>query len=396
MRNARPKPAHRGSRFAALAAIVAFTVTVACRHVAGPSLPAQPLPDRAAIDAQVRVLMAAQDVKGLALAVIDKGQIVHVGAYGHRNVERNLALEPDTIMYGASLTKAAFAYMVLQLVDEGRFDLDRPLAEYLPKPLYAYETYEPLAQDERWRLLTARIVLNHGTGLANFYWLEEDSKIRFHWTPGERYGYSGQGFYILQLALEEGLGLDIHEQMQSRVFDRFGMTRTSMRWRPDFAENLADGYTLDNSFEPHDERSNARAAGSMDTTIADSARLWAGVVRGDGLSKSARAELVRAGLAIRSAHQFPPLDPKTDRRSEAMGLAAGLGVITFNGTRGRTWFKGGHNDSTGNMLICQEVGHRCLVMLANSVRAEKIYPQLANAILGDSGMPWWWEYGDAP
>lgn len=380
-----------GRFLAGIGALMALAAIAACQH-----WPAQSLPSNAAIDAQARSLMVQQDVKGLALAVIDKGQIVHVAAFGQRNVERNLPLEADTIMYGASLTKAAFAYMVLQLVDEGRFDLDRPLADYLPKPLYAYETYEPFAEDPRWRALTARIILNHGTGLANFYWLEEGEKIRFHWDPGTRYGYSGQGFYILQLALEEGLGLDINKEMQSRVFDRFGMIRTSMRWRPDFADNLADGYKLDNSFEPHDERSNVRAAGSMDTTIADQARLWAGIARGEGLSAKARAELVRAGLPIRSAHQFPPFDDKTDPRGEHIGLAAGLGVITFQGPRGRSWFKGGHNDSTGNMLICQEAGQRCLVLLANSVRAEKIYPQLAAFILGDSGMPWWWEYGDAP
>lgn len=391
MRTERPLTRLRRGFFLSLAALMAFTLLAACQHRADPGVP-----PGLAIDAQARALMAAQDVKGLAIAVIDRGEIVHVGAYGHRNVERDLPLNADTIMYGASLTKAAFAYMVLQLVDEGRFDLDRPLAQYLPKPLYSYETYEPLAGDENWRLLTARIVLNHSTGLANFFWLEEDQKIRFHWTPGARYGYSGQGFYILQLALEEGLGLDIHAQMQSRVFDRFGMTRTSMRWRPDFADNLADGYKLDNSFEPHDARSNVRAAGSMDTTIADQARLWAGIMRGEGLSARARAELVKPGLAITSAHQFPTFDPTTDPRGPAIGLAAGLGVITFEGKNGRSWFKGGHNDSTGNMLICQEAGQRCAVMLANSVRAEKIYPQLAAFILGDTGMPWWWEYGDAP
>ena len=51
--------------------------------------------------------------------------------------------------------------------------------------------------------------------------------------------------------------------MQARVFDRFGMTHTSMAWRPDFAANLADGYGLDGSMEPHDERSGASAAGSI-------------------------------------------------------------------------------------------------------------------------------------
>ena len=42
-----------------------------------------------------------------------------------------------TVMYGASLTKAAFAYLVLSLVDEGKVDLDRPLVAILPKPLSA-------------------------------------------------------------------------------------------------------------------------------------------------------------------------------------------------------------------------------------------------------------------
>ena len=41
--------------------------------------------------------------------------------------------------------------------------------------------------------------------------------------------YSGEGFYILQLILEESLGLDVGKEMQTRVFDRFGMIRTSMQ-----------------------------------------------------------------------------------------------------------------------------------------------------------------------
>src|SRR5688500_2323859 len=121
------------------------------------------LPSSAAIDARARELMAREQVTGMALALIDKGEIVHVAAYGLRNAERRLPLERDTIMYGASLTKPAFAYMVLQLVDEGRIDLDRSIADYLPRPLPAYEDYADLAGDERWRRLTPRIILNHAT-----------------------------------------------------------------------------------------------------------------------------------------------------------------------------------------------------------------------------------------
>lgn len=344
------------------------------------------------IDAEVQRLMADADVKGMALAVVDGGQLIHVAAFGHRNVESDLPLQDDTIMYGASLTKTAFSYMVLQLVDEGTFDLDEPLVEYLPKPIESYEDYYDLEGENRRNVLTARHVMTHSTGFANFRWLEDDQKLRFHFTPGDRYAYSGEGFYILQLALEQGLGLDIKAEMQNRIFDRFDMTNTSMQWRPDFAKNLADGYAMDGSFEPHDERSGVSAAGSMDTTITDQGRMWAGIVRGDGLSENTRSELVRPQLEILSAHQFPTLLEERDPRATEIGMSAGLGLVTFGRGKDKVWFKGGHNPWTGNMVVCEEYTQRCIVMLANSVRAELIFPDIAALVLGDSGMPWWWEY----
>lgn len=372
-----------------VAGACAALVLTAC--ATSPSLP--PLPSPSAIDAEAQRLMASEDVKGMAIAVIDQGQVVHVAAYGHRNVERDLPLTTDTIMYGASLTKTAFAYMVLQMVDEGHIDLDTPLASYLPRPLPEYEDYTDLAGDERWRLLTARHVLNHATGFANFRWLEEDQKLRFHFDPGTRYGYSGEGFYVLQFVLEEGLGLDVGAEMQTRIYDRFGMTNSSMQWRPDFANNLADGYGLEGNFEIHDERSNVSAAGSMDTSIADQARMWAGIVRGDGLSAASRAELVRPTRAINSRSQFPTLRLSSDPRGPAINLSAGLGLITFEDASGLMFHKGGHNDFTGNMVVCQETGRRCVVLLANSVRAELIYPAMVRFVLGETTTPWWWEYG---
>ncbi len=349
--------------------------------------------DVAAIEAEARALMRREQVQGLAFAVVEDGRVVHVAALGARNVERGLPLARDTILYGASLTKAAFAYLLMQLVDEGRLDLDASIADLLPRPLPEYEEFKALAEDERWRQLTPRILLTHTSGFANFRWLEPDGKLRFHHPPGSRYGYSGEGFYLLQLIVEEGLGLDAGKEMQTRVFDRFGMTRTSMQWRADFASNLADGYGIDGKMEPHDERSSVSAAGSMDTTIDDQARLWAGIMRGDGLSAQARAELVRPQFAIASAHQFPTLTAGDAVAANAgVGLSAGLGVVTFEDASGPAWFKGGHNDTTGNMVICLEASKRCAVMLANDVRAERIYPELARVLIGDTRMPWRWEY----
>jgi CubicO group peptidase (beta-lactamase class C family) len=372
---------------ATLAAVTLFLAACATT----PSAPT--LPSDAAIDAEAQRLMAREDVKGMAVAVIDRGVVIHVAAYGYANVAEQRRLQVDTVMYGASLTKTAVGYLMLQLVDEGRIDLDRPLAEYLPRPLPEYEEFAALAGDDRWRALTARHVLNHATGFHNFRWLEDDQTLRFHFAPGERYAYSGEGFYVLQLVLEQGLGLDVGAEMQRRIFEPFGMTRTSMQWREDFRPNLADGYALDGSFEPHDERSRVSAPGSMDTTIDDQARMWAGFINGEGLSRGSRAELVRPQLPIRSAHQFPPLWLDTDPRGPQINLSAGLGLVTFTDPEaGLMFFKGGHNDWIGNMAICQEAHRRCVIFLGNSVRAELIYPELARFILGDTAMPWWWEY----
>ena len=328
---------------------------------------------------------------GLALAVINNGEVVHVAAYGVRNAAGE-PLTTQTIMYGASLTKTTFTYLVMELVDEGKLDLDTSIADLLPRPLPEYDDYHDLSGDPRWKALTMRILLTHTSGFANFRWLEDDGKLRFHYDPGTRYGYSGEGFYIAQLVLEQALRLDVGREMQTRIFDRFGMTRTSMQWRPDFLSNLADGFREDGSPEPHDERSSVSAAGSMDTDIADQAKLWAGIVRGDGLSRTARAEMVRPQMPITSAHQFPTLAPDTDSAHTAIELAAGLGLVTFQGPQGEVWFKGGHNDWTGNMVVCVEREQRCLVLLSNDVRAERLYPDLVRTVLGETGLPWKWEY----
>ena len=349
------------------------------------------LPDSSVMDSTARALMQREHVQGLALAVIDNGALVHVAAYGIRNAARD-PLTTQTVMYGASLTKTAFAYLVMQLVDEGRLNLDASIAHLLPRPLPEYDDYHELAGDARWRALTPRILLTHTSGFANFRGLEDDGKLRFHYDPGTRYGYSGEGFYIAQLVLEDALGLDVGREMQTRVFDRFGMTRTSMQWRPDFQANLADGFRIDGTPEPHDERSSVSAAGSMDTDIEDQARLWAGIVRGDGLSPASRAEMVRPQVTITSVHQFPTLVPDTHPANATIRLAAGLGLVTFQDARGEMWFKGGHNDWTGNMVICIERRMRCLVLLSNDVRAERIYPDLTRAILGQTRLPWTWEY----
>lgn len=344
------------------------------------------------IDAAVEKLMAKGQVPGLALALIQNGQPVYVKAYGLRSVENKQPLAADTVMYAASLTKLAFAYTVMQLVDERVISLDQPITAYLKKPLPDYPKYAELAGDPRWKILTPRMLLDHTPGFPNFRFINPDGKLDFKLDPGTRYAYSGEGINLLQFILEEGLGLDVGKEMQKRVFDRFGMTRTSMTWREDFAPNLANGYDVNGKLEAHHQRGSVRAAGSMDTTITDYAKFLAGFMRGEGLSPAARAEMLRPQIAITSAHQFPTLDGKTNPANAKIGLASGLGSVLFKGPYGAAFYKGGHDDWTDNLAVCVEAKKRCILLLSNSVRAETIYPALVKSIFGDPGMPWSWEY----
>lgn len=351
------------------------------------------------VAAVARRAMAETHANGLAIAVIDHGRIASVEAFGKRNAKGD-PLTVDTVMYGASITKAVFGYLLMQLVDEGKVDLDRPIAAMLPRPipdygnLDAYGHWGDLAGDDRWKAITPRMAMTHSTGFANFAFLEPDGKLRIHFDPGTHFSYSGEGIMLLQFGLERGLGLSVRAELQRRFFGPLGMTHTSLMWRPDFAANLADGWTGDGKVVPHDRRSKVRVAGSMDTSIADLAKFVAYMVRGERLSKTAAAERVRGSLPIATATQFPNFLPDAPADKRVQGLAAGIGVIVFNGPQGPGWLKGGHNESTGNTLVCLERSERCVLILSNDVRAEKAFPMLVKAALGETGVPFGWEYGD--
>jgi len=355
--------------------------------------------DAKGMAATARRALAETQANGLAIAVIDHGRVASVEAFGKRNAKGD-PLTIDTVMYGASITKAVFGYLVMQLVDEGKVDLDRPIAAMLPKPIPdygnigAYGNWGDLAGDDRWKAITPRMAMTHSTGFANFSYLEPDRKLRIHFDPGTHFSYSGEGIMLLQFGLERGLGLDVGAELQRRFFGPLGMTRTSLKWRPDFAANLADGWTSDGKIEPHDERSRVRVAGSMDTTIADLAKFAAYMARGGGLSRTAAAERVRGSLPITTATQFPNFQPDAPADKRVPGLGAGIGVVAFTGPQGPGWFKGGHNESTGNTLVCVERGERCVLILSNDVRAERAFPMLVKAVLGETGVPFGWEYGD--
>lgn len=368
---------------------------------------AQAIPNGAAVDARVANVMAQTGAKGMAVAVIDHGKVAYVHAYGIRNAKGD-PLNTDTVMYGASLTKAVFAYTVMQLVDQGKInldipiaaDLDNPLPSYGPDPVFPdkYGPYKGLADDPRWKKITPRMCLTHSTGFTNFWFLEPDQKLHIHFEPGTHFSYSGEGFILLQFVIEhgrkaQGLGLDVGDLTQAN-FTRLGMRRTSLVWHNGRESNVADGWNDKGQPQPHSERKKVRTAGSMNTTISDMAKFTAALVRGDGLTPASRAEITKPSLHITTRNEFPLFLPDLPVSEQRKDLYAGLGVIVFDGPEGHGFYKGGHDGQTANTMVCIEGSQRCVLILSNDVRAEAGFADLVRFILGETGVPFDWEYGD--
>ncbi|WP_223276761.1 serine hydrolase domain-containing protein [Sphingomonas daechungensis] len=198
---------------------------------------------------------------------------------------------------------------------------------------------------------------------------------------------------LLQFAIEQRLGHGFEEDAQRLAFRPLGMTDSSLHWQDRFAGRLADGWQVDGTAILHDRRDNVRVAGSMDTTIADMAKFASALVTGVGLSQASHQAMLAPQLPITTATQFPTLQSEVPQARRVAGLAAGLGVVVFDGPQGRGFYKGGHDDQTGNVMVCLRQGQRCVVLLGNDVRAERAFPAIVKAVLGDTGVPWQWEYG---
>ena len=343
------------------------------------------------VDRIVEGLMWKAHVTGLALAVLNRSEIVYLKAFGLRSVERNAPLTVDSVMYGASLTKSAFAYMIMQLVDEKVIDLDKPVTEYLSKPLPEFLKYADLSTDARYKRITARMLLSHTAGFPNFRFLNDDGKLDIKFAPGTRYAYSGEGINLLGFIVEQITGRSVGVLMRERVFDRFGMTRTGMVWQPRFASDYADGYDAQGKLIEHTRKQSPRAAGSMDTTVTDYAHLLRGLLRGQGLSPAARAQMFSPQIRIQSAKQFPTLAPETTTENDGIRLSYGLGWGLFWSPFGKAFFKEGHDEGTENHAVCFDERKTCLLVLTNSSNGHSLFKDLLEAVLADRSTPWNWD-----
>lgn len=338
----------------------------------------------------VTAAMARVHVPGVAIAIINRGEVVYLRAFGERDTQRHLPLTTGSTMYAASFTKTMFAHLVLQLAAERRLDLDRPILEYTG-PLDTVPRWAELMADPRAQRITARMLLSHTSGFANFRFLNPGEKLLIHFEPGSRYAYSGEGLNLLQYVIERIMRQPLDVQMRERVFTPLGMRRTSMVWDSTFAADLAMGHDSTGAMVGHSRRGTPRAAGSADTDIRDMATYLRAVLRGTSLGAAGRREMLRPQVRIRSVQQFPTLDTATTTRDDAVQLSYGLGWGVLVTRHGQAFFKEGADDITRNHMMGYTRQGSGMVVMTNSGRGHLLFPELFTVLLGDRSMPWAWE-----
>lgn len=183
-------------------------------------------------------LLRDHNVPGLSVALIRDGEIAWHRGFGVADAGSARAVDDATIFEAQSMSKPVFAYAVLKLAEAGLLGLDIPLTTYTPKRI--------LANDPRLERITARHILSHTSGLQN--WRSESQPLSIHFTPGERWLYSGEGYAYLQSVVTHLTGsvredecsayegdvkvcaTDIDEFMTSRLLAPFGMTSSGYVW----------------------------------------------------------------------------------------------------------------------------------------------------------------------
>ncbi len=350
------------------------------------------------IDGIVNRLIEANNVQGLNLAILNKKKAVFVKSYGFRNKPQNLPLNENSIFYAASLSKAVFGYLVMKLVEEKIIDLDKPLYQYLKKPISEYEYFADLATDERWKLISARMCLSHTTGLPNVRWFHPITGVqdtigvmKIYFTPGSKYAYSGEGFKLLQLVIEEITQTKIDALAESRIYQPFGMTRTGYVWHESFGdENVAVGHLNNGLIDLKRKRTEAVAGGSLVTTLSDYTKFTEAMMQQKGLPKKLFNEMISQQIAIHSVTQFPPITFETTTENDDIHLGYGLGWGLLKCPYGRAFFKEGNGDSWRNYSINFIDKGISIIVLTNSENGENIFQELIESLLGDTCIPWKW------
>ena len=227
-------------------------------------------------------------IPGLSLAVVDGDLITYSRGFGVKNNVTKEAVNDSTVFRAASLSKPVFAYCVAMLADEGLIDLDKPLFNYLPHPDLVY--------DPRGKKITARMVLNHSSGLPNYRGAYGTAILT---EPGTTWIYSNEGFYYLQMVCEYLTGTPLDQLMQEKIFWPLEMMNSSYEWQVRFNHNYATAHDRFGFARPRAmQLYGCNAAASLITTAEDYAKFMRAVMNKEGISNKMWAEIFSPILKV--------------------------------------------------------------------------------------------------
>lgn len=227
----------RSPRFYLL--LVAWSLMTAARAVAADDLATR-------VDAFVGAEMTRQKIPGVAVAILQHGDVKFARGYGVANVEHMVPVSVDTIFQSGSVGKQFTAMLVLLLVEDGKLALSDPLAKFFPNA------------PPEWREITLRNLLTHTSGIPDYE--KEDFDLQRNYTvdevlayafgqklefaPGTRWNYSNTGYVLLGFVIEKVAGSNYGDLMRERVFAPTGMTTARIISETDIVPHRAAGYKL--------------------------------------------------------------------------------------------------------------------------------------------------------
>src|SRR5207247_310374 len=205
------------------------------------------------LERQIPELMKDAQVPGVSIAIIKDGKLFWRRGFGVKNVASKEPVDTYTVFEAASTSKPVFAYAVMKLCERGVLDLDTPLTKYTSERF--------LEGDPRLDLITARHVLSHTTGFPNFR--SKEKPLAIHFTPGEKWSYSGEGYSYLQSVVTHLIGDRVNPKdcdtfeagfevcatepsidayMKANVLVPFGMASSGYVWNDTIENHMARGH----------------------------------------------------------------------------------------------------------------------------------------------------------
>ena len=212
-------------------------------------------------------------VPGMTLALANRDGLIRVSTYGYADTKAGLKVVPETMFEIGSISKSFVSLALMQLRDEGKLDLNKPIVEYLPW----------LKINSKFAAITTHHILTHSAGLPGAPLLLDAllGELWTGWEPGKRFLYSNTGYNILGFLIETIDKRPFAEAMQARMLTPLGMTASSPIITNDLRKLMAIGYEPlqeGKPFSVHGPLAEAQwlevdiAAGSVAATPGDMAK----------------------------------------------------------------------------------------------------------------------------